>query len=40
MHLDFYGDSTFRQYQNIVDIQRTGYLDQRVESDWGVIGLR
>ena len=19
MHLDFYGDSTFRQYQNIVD---------------------
>ena len=39
MHLDFYGDSTFRQYQNIVDIQRTGYLDQGVESDWTEIKL-
>ena len=42
MHLDFYGDSTFRQYQNIVDkkiIQRIGYLDQGVESDWTEIKL-
>ena len=29
----------FRQYQNIVDIQRTGYLDQGVESDWTEIKL-
>ena len=39
MHLDFYGDSTFSLYQNIVDIQRTGYLDQGVDCDWTEIKL-